>query len=142
MEQKCPLSLFERRIDEIRHYSNIAIDNKLLKQFGTTVDISISLWDNVKVTFGNMSKTTYFNRRNNMTFHNLCVSSSPPPTSNTLLGLGLKFCLQTRRPLTSKINEGIIRMTRDIRLKYHLADCDDEDNDPDNEYNNKIVLQI
>lgn len=52
----------------------------------------------------------------NKAYHNLCIKATPPTGFGETVGLGLKFCIRTRRP-DNKTNEGRERFTRDIRLK-------------------------
>ena len=102
-------------------------------------DINISIWENIKNALALMTTTSYFNRRTNMTFHDLCKISSRPPNSSKLLGLSLKFCAQQRHPPKKQIEEGIERFTRDIRIKYFMTDYNDGEDD-DN-YNPKLYTR-
>ena len=56
-----------------------------------------------------------------MSYHNLCTTQQPPPGIGNLLGLGLKFCIQEKQPSKQKLEEGIQRFKRDIRLKHFFA---------------------
>ena len=62
----------------------------------------------------------------NGTYHNLRPPSTiktPGPLQNAgnLLGLGLKFCLQSPCPRPINLNTGIKRFERDVRLKHTFA---------------------
>ena len=87
-----------------------------------------------------MQKHTYFNRLNTNSYHNLCTKLNPPDGIGTLLGLGLKFCIQSRRPINTSIDDTIDRFTRDIRLKYAFAG-EDEFEIESNTYNKKLYIK-
>jgi hypothetical protein len=73
----------------------------------------------------------YFTRPNNMAFHNLCTEATPPPGIASLLGLGLKYCIESPRP-NQGIDKSIQRFQRSVRLHFHFSsqeDSDDDDND-------------
>jgi hypothetical protein len=62
-----------------------------------------------------------------MACHNLCEHRIPPPKLQSLLGLGLNFCLH---PFTSTpratINESIARFRRDINVKFFFSGSQDD----------------
>ena len=60
----------------------------------------------------------YFNRINNNTFHNLCTRLHLPPGLGPTLVLGLKFCVQTRKP-DQKLD--FQRFQNDVRKKAYFA---------------------
>ena len=63
-----------------------------------------------------------------MAYHNLCLTTKPPLGIGKLLGLGLKFCVQNKKPSQIKLLNNIQRFKRDIRLKHYFAG---EPMDPD-----------
>ena len=67
-----------------------------------------------------MTVAEYFNRPNQMAYHNLCNNVKPPDGIGTTLGLGLKFCIQTDKP-TNTYNSSFTRFTDDLRKKYIFA---------------------
>ena len=71
-----------------------------------------------------------------MAYHNLCTYTSSPANIKTLLGLGLKFCIQSRRPFNDSIREDMDRMRRDVRLKHRFAGSD-----VSTEYNPKLYIK-
>ena len=72
-----------------------------------------------------------------MAYHNLCKKEKPPPALGNLLGLGLKFCIQDKKPSEESLQIGIKRFKRDIRLKHSFAG-----QLPDSEgYNPKIYIK-
>ena len=46
----------------------------------------------------------------------------PPSNTGSLLGLGLKFCLQSRRISTETIQRTMQHFKRDVRLKFLFAE--------------------
>ena len=71
----------------------------------------------------------YFDRPQNLAFHNLCDSKAPPPNLRSLLGLGLKFCPSPR--YTTHVTSNMLsRFRRDLYLKTFYAGKSD-----DNQYN-------
>jgi hypothetical protein len=71
----------------------------------------------------------YFTRPNNMAYHNLCSGTTPPPGIASLLGLGLKYCIESPRP-SQGIDESIIRFQRSVRLHFHFKDEEEKAEDP------------
>ena len=67
----------------------------------------------------------YFTRPNNMSYHNLCNSAAAPPGLASLLGMGLKFCIESPRPNQS-IDASIIRLQRSVRLHFWFKEKDDD----------------
>jgi hypothetical protein len=63
--------------------------------------------------------TTYFNQQTNKSYHNLCVKLRPPPNLANLLGLGMKFCLEQKRPKIDT-SDTINRLKHSIRLRHWL----------------------
>ena len=57
-----------------------------------------------------------YNKIENNCFRNLCKTLTPPELVGALLGLGLKFCLESRQIEDSTLTAGISRMKRDVRL--------------------------
>lgn len=67
---------------------------------------------------GSMSPHHYYTRPGNMAFHNLCTTTQPPPGTAALLGLGLKFCIESPRPFQN-IDPAMFRLRRDIRIHFY-----------------------
>ena len=65
---------------------------------GFVSDPSKTLWENIPLALQVMPPSVYFNRNKNMTCHNLCTFLKPPAGFASLLGLGLKFCIQQKKP--------------------------------------------
>jgi hypothetical protein len=63
----------------------------------------------------------YFSRPNNMTYHNLCMDAKIPPGIALLLGMGLKFCIESAQP-KQWINKGTCRFQHSVKLHFHFAE--------------------
>lgn len=111
-------------------------DKNLRNSYSFTADPYFSKWYNTKKILTNMSSQKYFNRIKNMAYHNLCKSSTPPENLGLLLGLSLKFCIQSRRPPKEPIKEEVDRMRRDVRIKFLFCGEEQEDN-----YNPKLYIK-
>ena len=71
-----------------------------------------------------------------MAYHNLYKTIAPPENLGSLLGLDLKFFIQSRRPSKNYILKRIKRMRRDIRMKYFF--CGEEEA---NDYNPELYIK-
>ena len=87
-------------------------------------------YDNAKLTFLKMPLTKYFNRPHQMKYHNLCRNLKPPHGVGSLLGLGLKFCIQPPTPSPDILDKSFDRFFRDVRLRYHFTGIPDEIQEP------------
>jgi hypothetical protein len=68
-----------------------------------------------------------------MAFHSLCLTAKTPRAGTEfLLGLGLKYCIESPRPY-QRLASSIRRIQRSVRLHYVFKDQDD-DSDTDNNY--------
>jgi hypothetical protein len=67
-----------------------------------------------------------------MAFHNLCLNAEPPPGTELLLGLGLKYCIESPRPY-QRLASSIRRIQRSVRLHFAFKD-QEEDSDTEDEY--------
>lgn len=65
-----------------------------------------------------------------MSYHNLCRRLNPPAGAGKLLGLGLKFCLQSCKPDNKVLEHSLKQFERDVRIKYTFAGEDSEMCDP------------
>ena len=68
-----------------------------------------------------------------MAFRNLCLNVKTPTGTEFLLGLGLKYCIESPRPPYQRLVSWIRRIQRSVRLHYVFKD-QDNDSDRDNEY--------
>jgi hypothetical protein len=67
-----------------------------------------------------------------MAFHNLCLTANTPSGTEFLLGLGLKYCIESPRPYQC-LASLIRRIQRPVRLHYVFKDQDDHSG-TDDEY--------
>jgi hypothetical protein len=79
-------------------------------------DPSKKPYDNAPTAILSMSPAVYFNQPANMSCHNLCSRLKPPPGFEFLLGLGLKYCIQKRKP-PDCLKAALKRLTHSIRVK-------------------------
>jgi hypothetical protein len=77
---------------------------------------------------GEMTPFHYFSRPNNMSYHNICTDAKTPPGIASLLGMGLKFCIESAR-LNQQIDEGIHWFQCSIILHCHFAEEELKNND-------------
>jgi hypothetical protein len=73
-------------------------NQKCLESYGFIEDPEVLLWKNIEDVLGNMTKFEYFNRPQQMVYHNLCLEKQPLQGIGITLGLGLKFCIQSKLP--------------------------------------------
>ena len=149
MEQRGKIREFKKLIKPLIEEENRALadyksilykHDKIIKDsYGFNININKSQWENASDIIGNMPTKQYYNRPNVMTFHNLCTDPNlqPPPTLGNLLGLGLKFCIQEKRPSENDLDEAIKRFEKDARTKYTFAGTPDNNTD----YNKKIYIK-
>ena len=65
-----------------------------LATFGFIPDPYCSFRGNVQNGHHHMSADSFFYQFYNLAFHSFCINLLPPPGLQTLLGLGMKFCIQ------------------------------------------------
>jgi hypothetical protein len=71
-----------------------------------------------------------------MSYHNICKDAKTPPDIASLLGMGLQFCIESARP-NQRIEEGIQRFQRSVRLHFHfLEEADNKEDDDDSDSDN------
>jgi hypothetical protein len=122
----------------------------MLQQFGHWCNPNLPLWQRVNLTLKNTPVIKLINnyKRRQTAFHNLCETLKPPPGTDQLLWLGLKFCIQPSLPKPT-LDTYMDRLTYDIRTKYVMAGTELERNqanghsfptDDKSEYNPKLYL--
>jgi hypothetical protein len=84
-----------------------------LKTFGFNCNNKLPIWDNLERTMKTMSKLAYFHHPAQMSYHNLCQTTQPPKGIGITLGLGLKFCIQSKTP-PKNINKSYNIFIQDI----------------------------
>ena len=115
--------------------------NKIKKQHGSYLTPNTPLWKNTNEYLEQLPCQQYYSGIRNMSFHNLCTHNDPPEGVKQLLGLGLKFCIQSRRPQQNTINTAINRLERDTRLRYRFAEADDTDLQMEGDYDPKLYIK-
>jgi hypothetical protein len=89
-------------VDTITRNSDYNLAAAANRVYGFIPNLKLSYWENSNNIMGEMKPYQYFMRPNNMAYHNLCLNASPPPGITSLLGLGIKFCIESPR-----LNQGI-----------------------------------
>ena len=105
-------------------YDNYQHEKQIQTNYGFKVDIKLTKTQNVKQILGDMTPKQYHNKLTKTAYHNLCKNQQPIQGIGQLLGLGLKFCIQTKKPSETKLLQGIERFKRDVRLKHYFADSE------------------
>ena len=88
--------------------------------FGFIPNTKMKIWQNIRKVIGNMTLKEHYSHNTNMKCHNLCTKKPPPTIMVTLLGLGAKFCLQSKTIDVKKIKEMISRFKHDIRVNHYI----------------------
>ena len=90
--------------------------------FGFVADLGKTILHNLTIQLYRYPADILSFRPSNLACHNLCSSLIPPPSSKSLLGLGLKFCPRPRLT-TSKTHfaEAASRFRRDIYTQFFFA---------------------
>jgi hypothetical protein len=101
--------------------SDYSLASTAHRVYGFLPDPSKNFWENRLRILGETTPFHYYSRPSNMSYHNLCTDAKTPPGIASLLGMGLKFCIESARP-NQRINEGIRRFQRSVRLHFHFAE--------------------
>jgi hypothetical protein len=67
----------------------------------------------------------------NMAFHNLCSDTTSLPSPANLLGLDLKYCIESPKPY-QELDDSIKQMQGSIQLHFCFAEQDIEEDETDN----------
>jgi len=144
LHQKCPTRRKEihakRRIQKqheiltqkgIHNIVNSTIINttkQLQSQFSFIINPHLPLHQNVKQIFYTFNQQLLTKQPSNLTFHVLCTHMPPPPHTHKLLGLGLKYWIQTKihKP---KIHNTVSNIIWSIWTQAFLTDNNIENND-------------
>ena len=98
------------------------------KNYGFIPDTSVSIHLNCRRILGDTPTIEYFSQLINKSFHDLTTGGSFPPAAASLLGLGHKYIIVPKKSLKSNdIDETTKRFIRDLYLKVHFAEDDDEE---------------
>ena len=94
--------------------------NYCMGHFGFVPNRKLRVCQNVRNIIGGMTLTEYHSHNSNMKCHNLCASRKPPQTHAKLLGLGAKFCIQSRKLDQEALRRTIHRFRNDARVRYYV----------------------
>ena len=101
---------------------------KCLSQFGFIGNPKLPPWENAQLQIGKTTQKEYFNKIKNIKYHDLCQSTKLPKTLGSILGLGLKFCIQSSTPEQQMDME---RFYSDVRKRFIFAgDISDKEECP------------
>ena len=114
---------------------------QITKSFGFCANIDLPTWKNATIQLVNEKCKDYFGRINNTAYHDLSKITNPTEDIGELLGLGLKICIQSRRLEKSSLTEGIVRMRRDVLLKYIFTENDEDLAATEYDYNPKLYIK-
>ena len=130
--------------NEINRHTSQLITTRILKtrrfcfnKYGFAANPRKSLQQNIDIAHQSIPPHLLWTTPKNLSYHNLCNSENPPPLTTMLLGLGLKFCVQTRQP-PRQLNTAIQRLKRDVRLRYQYHN--DTDTTSLDTYNPNLYL--
>jgi hypothetical protein len=115
-----------------RKNSNYSIISTATRVYGFVPDPSEPIWENRNQLLGSLHLSQYFSRPNNMAFHNLCSTAQTPPGTEFLLGLGLKYCIESPCPF-QRLEKSIRRIQRSVRLHFAVKTFNEEDSESEDE---------
>ena len=124
------VNCFEKN-KQLSYYLNRRTNRKIYRNFSFVPDPDLPPWTKVEDHLLKIPLCKYYNRLAGENFHDLCLYNHPPHNSGELLGLGLKFCIQSRRPYSKPMTESFDRLERDICLRYFFATSNYVDPDLD-----------
>ena len=94
-----------------RHYAG---------NFGFTPNVKITAWQNIKMVISKMTLTEYHSHNANMKCHDSCIHTPPPSNMAKLLGLGNKFCMQSKSVNEKQFYLMLERFRYDARVKNYV----------------------
>ena len=131
------MNILDRKLAQevvnIKKDSDYNLASTAHRVYGFLPNHEISFWANRTHLLGEMKPFHYFSRPNQMSYHNLCQDAKTPSGIASLLGMGLQCCIESARP-NQRIEEGILRFQRSVRLHFYFAEQDgkpDETDEPD-----------
>jgi len=95
--------------------------NTCLRTFGFIANPSKPLWNNVINAIETYDQKLLRSQPTNLAFHNLCSTKQPPPNMQQLLGLGLKFCIETPTPKPN-LQKTVKNLVRSVRTQAYLTE--------------------
>jgi len=119
-----------RRTNRHMNRANQVIGNfgeLVKKQYGFVSNPSLPLWKRVEIRFGEMNVEELMLRPTNMACHNLLPDGVVVPRgTNSLLGLGLNYCIKPSLSNNINIKHTFTRLKEDMRRLYALRDNEEE----------------
>jgi hypothetical protein len=108
-----------------RKNSNYQISSIATRVYRFVPKPSKLIWENQNRLLGSLHLSQYFSRPSNMAFHNLCTTAQKPPGTEFLLGLGLKYCIESPIPF-QRVEKLIRQIQRSVRLHFAFKDQDED----------------
>ena len=132
--------MFEERQNNLHHQQTIQKINSfkqlLHTQYGFIANNKLPAWQNARQIILKMPKNLFFNQpKNNSTF--IFTTNPLPPGTQSLLNLGLKFCIKSKQP-TNKLNETLNRFENNVRTKAWILEQNFNDNE---HFNHKLYIK-
>ena len=112
----------------------ISIKKECISTYQHAADTKLTCKQNVRKILKEMHPYCYFNKIRKMAFHNLCTHRNPPKNLRATLGLGLRFCTQSKKLKPIKITTD--RLRRDLQVKLFFA------HEVENEANNTYIPSL
>ena len=116
-----------------------AVESRIKEAYGFIADTNKSTLHNASDVLAQMPEWYYFDKPQQLAFHDLTTHISPPKNLSALLGLGLKFCPTPRYTTTpSTLLPTLQRFQRDIFCKTFYAG---KEFDQDEEFNKSFYIK-
>lgn len=115
-----------RRTSRHMNRANQLVSNfgtAIKRRFGFVADPSKPLWYNVKQRIGELT-TSYFIQPSNMACHVRLRDHPTPKGTQSLLGLGLNYCIKEKINTTTE--HTFTRLREDVRRIFHLRGTEDD----------------
>jgi hypothetical protein len=119
-----------KEVKSIQQNSDYNLTSMANRVYGFLHDPSLSFWENRTNVLGPMTPCHCYTRPNNMAYHNLCSDAQPPDGIASLLGMGLKFCIESPRP-KQRIDGSIKHFQRTVRPHFHFSNQEAEKTNDD-----------
>jgi hypothetical protein len=115
-------------VSNIHKNTNYSLRQTSLRIHGFVADPEATFWDNRNRILGEMNTYKYFSKPTKISFHDLCQYSKPPQGIQNLLGLGLKYCLETPRPWQD-LRKSMYQFQHSVRLHFFFKNKAETDSD-------------
>jgi hypothetical protein len=105
-----------------------AISKECIRTYGFVANPNKPIWKNIPSALKSMNTNAYLQLPYNLHCHNLCENLQPPLGFNTLLGLGLNFCIEQNQPKPN-VQNTLEKLKRSVQLKEWLKENSNNNND-------------